>query len=140
MRATLKPCLLAAMKVLFLVAIVCTAFVLECNALSSELLRELASLKENALKQDYASDLGGDSDDGDDAMVKVMANALLGTIMEDGEDGDGNIMASIMNEDDKVAAQFFRIASRLAWGVARSFLKRKYIAEDKEPSHLEQEL
>lgn len=69
----------------------------------------LSTSKTSALMQDSDGDLDDDGDD--ETFAKAMADDLLGSVMEDGEDGGDSIMAGMMNgnEDDAMAQfRFFR--------------------------------
>ena len=73
----------------------------------AELLHQLG-LPKAAQKQDLEDydDEGGDDID-DDSFADVMGRALLRSLMEDGEDGEESIMATVMKSDEKMAkAQF----------------------------------
>lgn len=120
------------MKLLIFLGVIFIAFI-ESSASSSEksydlagILRKLdtSSYKEDVMKQDL-----GESDEDDEAVVKIMTNALLSSLMED-EDGEDSIMTSIMNaKDEKAAAQLFGLTTHLLGGVARRvagrFIRRR---------------
>ena len=84
------------------------------------LLRKLAlsTSKDTALVQDLDGELDDDELDDDD-VAKMMTNAVFSTLMEDGDDGEGSIMADLMGSDKEAATQWFRTAWRVARGILR---------------------
>jgi hypothetical protein len=85
-----------------------------------DFLRKLgvAKSKESALAEDL-NDGADDEDDGDDTLAKVMTDALLGSAMEEGEDGDGSIMGKIMSGSEEEASAQFRFFRRIFRRVRR---------------------
>ena len=95
------------------------------NIISRDLADALDRLRLPAKEAALAQDLDDGLDNDDDDAAKAMTAALLGSIMEDGDDGEESIMAHIMNStDEEDASAQFRFLRRIFRRIRRSRVGR----------------
>ena len=65
------------------------------------------SSKHHAFQQDLEDELTGDDDE--DIFAKVMTKVILSSVAEDGDDGEGSIMADIMSSNEEKAVAHLQL-------------------------------
>ena len=120
------------MKALLTVATLFMILLASSNAVSQDENSDIGNILQSlgiSSKGVLAQNLADDSDDDDEAVAMIMTNALLSTIMEEGEDGEGSIMANIMSSNEEEAFAQLRFLRRLTRRIRRSRTLRRFAGQ-----------
>lgn len=104
------------MKVLLAIAVFFTIVLVKTNALFSHETSDVLRTSKNLAAELASYD--------DDTLAKTMANALFSSLMEDTEDGEDGILATMMKSNKEEAAAQFGLVTHLVGRVVKGFLRR----------------
>ena len=114
------------MKTIFSFIVLIGVLMMAVNAKPSDTSTDLANLLKqykSSKNVEAIAENDDDSSDDEDALAKIMINEVMSSVAEPDEDGDGDMFALMMSEDDdeaKARFQFFRrIFRRVRRGIRR---------------------